>query len=494
MLKRIHYIQVFFLYILVGWGGINLGALGDGSLTLIWLPAGVALAACLLFGKAIWPAIWAGSFVANTPYLVDPDSDFTLLKAVTVGAIAATINTSVQALLAYKLYRRFIVGHPYSATRQLLKTLYLVFLPASVINVALLVVLYGLTGFLSVSSWLAFDELALYWLKGSLADFHGYFVVVPIVAGYISTQARWQLAELHRHQWILIALALLILVMLAIGGTVYNIYLLIALGVIVAINLNLLLSHVYVILVSLTLTLITGQGMGPFTALDTLEAFLALILFVFSFGMPVYLLVADRFELRKARKSLETKVADRTQDLNEANIRLKALSITDSLTGIANRRALDDFVLQEWQRAKRQQEPMGFLMVDIDYFKEYNDHYGHVKGDLCLKRIAVEISNCIMRSTDMVARYGGEEFAVVLPNTEEVKIVAENIRQAVENLNIPHEASPGGHTVTVSVGCFAANPHEKPNAEVTELMLYADSALYEAKSNGRNRVVVSHGT
>lgn len=185
---------------------------------------------------------------------------------------------------------------------------------------------------------------------------------------------------------------------------------------------------------------------------------------------------------------LEQKVADRTQELEQANARLEALSNTDSLTGLANRRLFDQVLEREWARVERSGEPLAAIMMDVDYFKLYNDHYGHLAGDDCLKAIADELQLQLKRATDLAARYGGEEFVMLLQNTdlEGALRVAESIRQAVEQLHLPHVESPMGQ-VSLSLG-VALHTRDYPAQDRHWLVRQADEALYCAKDGGRNRV------
>lgn len=186
--------------------------------------------------------------------------------------------------------------------------------------------------------------------------------------------------------------------------------------------------------------------------------------------------------------SLERKVAERTLALETANRELAALSITDALTGLANRRHFDQVLGTEWRRALRASEPLGAAMIDIDQFKLYNDHYGHQQGDACLRQVAQALAGSVRQGVDLAARYGGEEFAIILPGADlaEARIVAERARAAVAALALPH--LPAGHgIVTVSIGVAAMVPH----ADLSAAAVFgaADAALYQAKQLGRNRVM-----
>lgn len=182
-------------------------------------------------------------------------------------------------------------------------------------------------------------------------------------------------------------------------------------------------------------------------------------------------------------------VVETLRDLTEekqAQIALEQLATRDGLTGLANRRCFDQTLQAEWQRALRQQQPLSLLMVDVDNFKQYNDAYGHVGGDECLKRIASAVAS-EMRANDLVARYGGEEFSVILPNQslKGAAIVAERIRCRVEALRLPNQDAPK-RFVTVSIGAATAIASHEHQPE--ELVTTADAALYRAKHMGRNRI------
>ena len=178
------------------------------------------------------------------------------------------------------------------------------------------------------------------------------------------------------------------------------------------------------------------------------------------------------------------------EHLQSAYRAMETLVIVDALTGIANRRRFDDALATEWRRALREASKLSLLLIDADHFKLYNDTYGHVRGDSCLKQIAEACLDVVLRPGDLVARYGGEEFAVVLPGTDEpgAKAVAEDICQAIRNRKLPHEANPPG-IVTISIGCATIIPQRGKTAQ--DLIESADQALYRAKNRGRDRVVVS---
>lgn len=178
------------------------------------------------------------------------------------------------------------------------------------------------------------------------------------------------------------------------------------------------------------------------------------------------------------------------QQLLEANLELRRLSQSDGLTGLSNRRYLDEYLVAEWRRGAREQSELSMLMIDVDNFKLYNDTYGHVAGDEVLKRIASTVENCLSRPADLAARFGGEEFAVVLPRTSiiGVRLLAETIRREVEALRLPHANSSTSEYVTISIGGAATVP--APEVATTSLIEAADLALYRSKRDGKNRIVV----
>jgi diguanylate cyclase (GGDEF)-like protein len=175
--------------------------------------------------------------------------------------------------------------------------------------------------------------------------------------------------------------------------------------------------------------------------------------------------------------------------LGESNRLLSHLADNDALTGIPNRRALDRHLENEWNRHCRTARPLALLFIDIDYFKQYNDTYGHDGGDRCLVRVAELLCRQVQRTGELVARFGGEEFAVVLPNTdcEHAVIVAESIRKELEHQRIPHAGSGISDFLTLSVGVSSIVPDL--NHSIDALRQIADLALYEAKNTGRNKVI-----
>ncbi|MDB9524419.1 diguanylate cyclase [Oscillatoria sp. CS-180] len=178
------------------------------------------------------------------------------------------------------------------------------------------------------------------------------------------------------------------------------------------------------------------------------------------------------------------------RELELANSYLQHISSTDELTGLSNRRFFQANLNKEWKRLVREQTPLGVLLCDLDYFKQYNDAYGHLEGDRCLKQFAAILRSSVERSTDLVARYGGEEFILLLPNTslEGLKVIDQRIRAQLTRQAIPHYQSPISQIVTYSSGGTAVIP--QISRDPTDLIEEADKALYEAKDLGRNRLII----
>lgn len=177
------------------------------------------------------------------------------------------------------------------------------------------------------------------------------------------------------------------------------------------------------------------------------------------------------------------------RELAQANAELSRLSTTDALTGLQNRRHFDLTLHAEWSRSSRQGRPLALMMVDIDHFKLFNDRYGHLGGDECLRQIATLLRSCIHRAGETLARFGGEEFAILLPDTDaqQATELAQECVRRVEEAHLPHEASPSGAWVTLSIG--VATRTGQKDLPATDLVEAADRALYEAKRSGRNQVV-----
>ncbi|PZU95653.1 MAG: diguanylate cyclase response regulator [Pseudanabaena sp.] len=207
--------------------------------------------------------------------------------------------------------------------------------------------------------------------------------------------------------------------------------------------------------------------------------------------------IENQLTLRRLQRQLQEQNEKLKQEINsriiaetllqEANEKLGRLVNLDGLTQLANRRCFDEYLDQEWQRLAREQSPLSLIMCDIDFFKNYNDTYGHIAGDDCLRKVSLLIRQSIRRPADLAARYGGEEFVLVLPNTETAGAlaIAESIKKGLSELALPHEDSLVSEFVTLSMGVTSMIP--KVDSLPSILLTAADYALYRAKELGRNQ-------
>jgi diguanylate cyclase (GGDEF)-like protein len=236
---------------------------------------------------------------------------------------------------------------------------------------------------------------------------------------------------------------------------------------------------------------------------DGHRGFLGLMMSLFCAAIAVFQSRLDRtyltsLRLRHDREGLVREKDALLAELHALNRELSAdrdeflvASLTDGLTGLANRRHFDRTLARDWERSRRDGTPLAFIMLDLDRFKDFNDRYGHMTGDDCLRAVAAAISETVSRGGDFAARYGGEEFVVLLPDTDArgASLIAERIRDAVAERGIPHAAPGGPGVVTLSAGVAAVTPNMGFTCSQS-LVDLADEALYEAKHRGRNRVVV----
>ena len=205
------------------------------------------------------------------------------------------------------------------------------------------------------------------------------------------------------------------------------------------------------------------------------------------------LLQQQNAELQIINQRLETEIQKRHQierELQQVNYELQQLATLDSLTNVPNRRNFEAYFEQTWQKALQDGSCLALIMADVDYFKAYNDHFGHQAGDICLFKIAQGIQRALQRSEDQVSRYGGEEFVILLPNTtlEGALLVAEKIQTSIASLQIPHPRTGAGSNASLSLGVAATYPSLFEKQDPYLLLKHSDDALYLAKHSGRNRI------
>jgi diguanylate cyclase (GGDEF)-like protein len=198
----------------------------------------------------------------------------------------------------------------------------------------------------------------------------------------------------------------------------------------------------------------------------------------------------SQYQLKKYSHTLEIKVSQRTSELEKANRELYRLANLDGLTQVANRRCFDQVLQEKWQMLLTFNQPIALVLVDVDHFKRYNDYYGHLAGDECLRKLATVLKEIVVRPQDLVARYGGEEFVLLLPNTsvDGAARVAERLIKKVRQLQWPHVMAEVADYVTLSIGVSWLIP--QPETGSTSLIEMADRALYQSKQSGRDRYCV----
>lgn len=211
-----------------------------------------------------------------------------------------------------------------------------------------------------------------------------------------------------------------------------------------------------------------------------------ILILLFAVGLIGQRLLVDV----RRRSRAERQLLSAREELLDANARLEILASQDALTGLANRRSFDQTLEAEIRRAQRQGSDLTLMLLDIDLFKHYNDHYGHLAGDACLRSVANLLKRCMRRPGDLAARYGGEELAVILPNTsdEGAESIALAFMASLKQSDLTHENSPF-QRITVSIGLASLQPDTQDSATIAvRLIEAADQALYRAKANGRNRL------
>jgi len=467
----------------------------------VWPSAGVAAAAFLLYGRQIWPAIFAASLVVVFGFFLQAETKLSASMMLLISLATAIGNTLSGWLALWCCGQLQQLEQSFADQRWMIRR----FIPSTVLCSAVAagcgVGVYWLAGL----SW-----PQGYWrgvLNWSVSNTVGMLIMAPLLISCV-LEPHWR-RLLKKVRLKFVALGSLLLLALFLFGPGQQwlpaIYLQPALLLVplLFVALSSTASFVF-IFQALTFLLIwagTTAGYGPFITANQQDTDMSMQLFCGLLAAVVLIVQALQSEQRKLRKlwtsellssnrRLEQRVQQRTRELEEANQQLEQLSVTDALTQLANRRRFDNYLLAEWQRASRLQQPLGLMMIDVDWFKNYNDSYGHLQGDECLRQIGQLLRLGARRTTDLAARFGGEEFALVVPQAD-VKYLrqqAELMRMAFASLNIPHQSSPLGR-VTVSIGIAALVPAIGQQPEV--LLALADQALYQAKAQGRNQVAVA---
>ncbi|WP_229257634.1 GGDEF domain-containing protein [Duganella callida] len=446
------------------------------NVVVVWLPNAVLLAALLRFRGQRAPLLASLTFTSDVLANLDafPWYEAVLLSLVNLMEVAIT----------YLLMRRGRVSPALRRLRDLVR-----FVMAGPLFGALLAGLLAALVLQQVGgATTAYLTLARLWWFG---DGLGLLIYTPLLLAF--SQPRNERLRLTRWDDAALALTLLLsaVVMLAHGGEIDGVSvtptLLLPAVAVIAFRFGTRLTTLLVALISLTTAMLMTTGLKPFGEVPIhLEVVRAqefiLTLCIIGIGFAVLL-----NELRTRERELESRVRTRTRELEQSNARLAAISATDGLTGIPNRRRFDETLAAEWGRARRHRQPLMLALLDVDLFKQYNDCYGHQAGDDALRAVAEELSHHCRRSGDFAARYGGEEFALIAEAADEDQALAmaDQICAALAALRIPHAHSPS-RVLTVSIGVAVITPEEQD--DIADLLKAADVALYRAKQLGRNRV------
>jgi diguanylate cyclase (GGDEF)-like protein len=463
--RWVHLIATFFTLLLFSWLGIILSRQSDG-VAAIWFTNGLLFAVLIKRPRNTWIYYFVAGFLADTLADVIYGDPLRL-------AIGVSVANSIEVIISSLLLTRWF-GNPFQLTK---RVPLLGFLGVAVVGAT------AVTSALGASWTMLFVDAGPWWMlfrTWYLGDVLGMAIIAPLVfilqrPGFFSMLERKRLprtllllmvpaiatALVFSHSkdpLIFFIFPALLLVVFRLGFP----------GTVLAVFVIALISIWFTVTGHGPLMLITGTNLPHKIVIE--QIFLAVALFTF---FPVAALLEER-------KSLEI-------SLQKSEMRYRELANADALTGLANRRAFDERLEEEWHRGVEQSQPLALLLIDVDLFKSYNDIYGHVGGDECLRCIAKVIANTLQDKADIAARFGGEEFAVILPNTSMDKAlqVAESVRQAVAAMKVPHSGNQLG-IQTISVGVAAGIPDR--SAPLISLLTASDHALYRAKYLGRNRV------
>ncbi|GAB7127031.1 hypothetical protein JCM19000A_15380 [Silvimonas sp. JCM 19000] len=479
-----HFQVLLFAYVVSGWLGFALGALHhDADLIALWLPGGVALVILLMLGWWGVPAILIGSAAVHAPLIYG----HLPLRQGALYLTALALIDVLQAWLAMRAWRgREARLHAplIRRTHDLIWFWVQVCLLPVAVTTPLIAALQSTMHLLPDQDP---DTLVRQVLTLALAGFGGLLLVAPCYVVW-RDRSRWPWRSLPWRTWWPSAL-ICVVVLASFWFYPPGLTLILPLLLAKTIHYRWPGMAVSVLLVGLACWVGTVLGFGPFVDTSAHLAFFNLQLFLFSTAVMLqYLALAHEMLLRQ-HWQMEAEVKQRTEALASANARLEELATTDELTGVPNRR--------EWQRrcahavmlARRHQQPLAVLLLDLDHFKQVNDTYGHLIGDLTLRTVSRACQESL-RGSDSFGRWGGEEFVALLPDTplEDAQQVAEKLRHAVSAARIKLDNAPvASMAVTVSIG--VARLHAA-DADLDTLLTRADHALYFAKQTGRNRVVL----
>ncbi|WP_148714361.1 sensor domain-containing diguanylate cyclase [Chitinolyticbacter meiyuanensis] len=448
---------------------------------LYWLPAGIATASFLIFGRVGGALVFGCSLLADGLLYGQggPPGNWG------IGQLPVALAATLQAGLAARAWRERERQHRRRFLQRSTELGYFW------LRICLLPPLFCLPLLFAVLTMLRFvipslpatnlNQLPYLVLAHTL----GTLLLAPCLVAW-RDRAEWSWRWPPRRKWwSALAVPGVLLLALMLHGNA----LVLLLPVLLAVTVHYYWpgAMIAMLLVAVTLSAATLAGFGPFAAQVIAMRHVDLQLFLFSVGIMLQYLALGQEQLLRARRDLQRTVSERTRELQHANARLAEMATTDELTGLNNRR--------EWQRrgaetmmlARRNGEPISLLMLDLDHFKSVNDNHGHLVGDLVLRAVS-QACLATLRTTDNLGRWGGEEFVVMLPDTPliEAARVAEKLRSNVAAAQVP-DGDNDPITVTISIGVTTLRPAD---SDLDDLIKRADDALYAAKRAGRNRVVI----
>lgn len=457
----------------------------------VWFPSGMTLALVYLLGDRVILGIIGGSTIALIPALLKISPSISVFYLFLI-LISCACGNTLQPIIGSSFIKR------YSPHKNIFSNVRGVFLyiVAAVLSPTISALL-GITS-LCLAGLVSWDTYGISWTTWWLASALPHLIFTPTIL-------LWQNFSFNKIRHKFWEIPLILSLALGAGWVAFMSgyplsYLFLPILIWTVFRYGSFFASALVSIVCLAAILLTAKSYGLHIPNDPNASLLVLQSFMAVLGLTSLILSAvideknaAQLSLKQAMENLELQVIERTTQLQhskdllkQANLELEKLVHIDGLTQVANRRCFDHHLAIEWQRLSRESQPLSLILFDIDYFKLYNDLYGHQKGDDCLVTIAQTVKRSLSRPADLVARYGGEEFAVILPNTDIQGAIAitERIRLAVSDLEIIHEDSKVSDYVTISLGVSSLFPDLDQSP--SNLIKQADMALYAAKQQGRN--------
>jgi diguanylate cyclase (GGDEF)-like protein len=455
-------------------------AIQPESLVILWMPNGLLLATLMHFGLRRYGWFAAAILVAEVA------ADYPTYQ-LTESLLYGAINLG-EATLAWAILRRWRFNPSFTSPRDLGS-----FLVAGPFLAALV------GAFAAAGVYRMYEEDAVGYLEFLriwwFSDGVGVLLTTPLVLSVWPVRSGTAV-EPVRLKWYDLVVAVAALVLLAMflmardgqfAGWPVRPVLLLPFVLYASVRLPPRAATIVLTLVAIAALFVTAGGRRPFGAIDLHQTILQVQQFITIIAVGGLGMSSLLAQLRANVAELELRVQERTAELREANEQLSRLAVTDSLTGLANRRALLETMNREIERSKRHEHPLAIIMFDIDRFKAVNDIHGHAAGDRVLQRVA-ELALGVVRSADLLARYGGEEFLLLAPETDRSQAVqlAERIRIALHAAEVPVDHTTIRFTASFGIACLRDD-----DTDASAIIARADQALYAAKQGGRNRVVAA---